>query len=38
MFLNEIGRNCPCLKELDIAGAEVFPDEIIWFKQFLEGP
>ena len=24
MFLNEIGRNCPCLQELDIAGAEVF--------------
>ena len=23
MFLNEIGRNCPCLQELDIAGAEV---------------
>ena len=29
MFLNEIGRNCPCLKELDIAGAEVLPDEIV---------
>ena len=38
MFLNEIGRNCPCLKELDIAGAEVFPDEIVRFKQSLEGP
>lgn len=26
MFLNEIGRNCPCLQELDIAGAEVVTD------------
>ena len=26
MFLNEIGRNCPRLQELDIAGAEVVTD------------
>jgi len=26
MFLNEIGRNCPNLQELDIAGAEVVTD------------
>jgi len=26
MFLNEVGKNCPNLKELDIAGAEVVTD------------
>ena len=26
MFLNEIGKNCPNLQELDIAGAEVVTD------------
>ena len=30
MFLNEIGRNCPCLQELDIAGAEVLMMNRVW--------